>query len=83
MKKYFHSPSNSFFSKIVSLVQGVETSARLFPLRCPILKRAYRTEVSSIFKVNGDISLCSGILNYGFLFQQIQIDDGLLEGGSK
>ena len=70
-------------AKIVSLFKGVETAARLYPLRCTILKRAYRTFFSSIFKVNGDISLCSGILNYDFLFQQIQIDDGLLERGSE
>ena len=61
----------------------METAARLFPSRYPVLKRAYRTQVSSTFKVNGDISLCSSILNQGFLSRQIQIDDGLLEGGSK
>ena len=43
MKKYLHSSSTVFSSKIVSLFQGVETAARLFPLRYPILKRAYRT----------------------------------------
>ena len=64
MKEYLHSSSNSFFSsQIVSLFQGVETAARLFPSRYPVLKTAYRTQVSSTFKVNGDISLCSSILN--------------------
>ena len=81
MKKLLHSTSKSFF--FYNWQPFPRSGNFSAPLSFTLLyfKRAYRTLVSSIFKVNGDKSLYSGILNYGFLFQQIQIDDGLLEGG--